>query len=411
MLAARFDRHHQRTPQEAREVTATWTDASRGALTQLERNKLQVTLTKSPLDAPFSANDRLVLSDDGQLTVDTFRGAAVPTFVLADNSMLVTQQHVTQTMVENSNRLYRQFSTVETDLENLRWSHELLLNCCDTNLRQEINDQLLTVDEQCQGGPLTYFLICQQILLISDDSRDALIRQFIKLHMSDIPGEDIQVLHRIVSGYESYLNPLGLPPNADGNHIPVNFCRTLLALLKTCSVAEFAEWVRFLVNSSDTVVDDSKALMKRSVTKYVDLNTRGLWLPTSKQGSSFNTRLSDVRKSDPGKSTTRTIDRNPPATGEPHERFNSDVNKTEYWCSDCPNGGRWGNHLSGQGHIDFRAAMKTRRDAKKQAKKSDSTSTTAAPAVASSSTSSPATPSTTSTPSSLAVVQRLSTLH
>ena len=40
------------------------------------------------------------------------------------------------------------------------------------------------------------------------------------------------------------------------------------------------------------------------------------------------------------------IDRNPPKQGEAHSRLNPETGREEFWCSTCPNGGRWGNHLT-----------------------------------------------------------------
>ena len=52
-----------------------------------------------------------------------------------------------------------------------------------------------------------------------------------------------------------------------------------------------------------------------------------------------------------GSRTPRQVDRTKPKEGEPHTRIN-DRGREEHWCSKCPHGGRWGNHLT-DGHADW----------------------------------------------------------
>ena len=49
--------------------------------------------------------------------------------------------------------------------------------------------------------------------------------------------------------------------------------------------------------------------------------------------------------------TPRSVDCTKPKEGELHTQVN-DRGQEEHWCSKCPNGGRWGNHLT-DGHANW----------------------------------------------------------
>jgi hypothetical protein len=61
------------------------------------------------------------------------------------------------------------------------------------------------------------------------------------------------------------------------------------------------------------------------------------------------------------------IDRTPPAPGQPSERINSLTQRTEYWCNNCPHGGRWGNHSTSH-HDSWMQKMKERQQRRKEKK-------------------------------------------
>jgi len=78
-------------------------------------------------------------------------------------------------------------------LQDLQWSHEYLINCCDDELRESIISDLNHDFRPSEtGGPLTFALIISKTINLSEDAIDGLKKQFEKFNLKTLPGEDIK---------------------------------------------------------------------------------------------------------------------------------------------------------------------------------------------------------------------------
>lgn len=472
--AARFDFAAPRDDAAALAAEAPIDEAGRTALVGVHRMKFRDTAVTSPLESKFSLKDSVVHDSDkigtayleSQLSFgvrlndlkrhiqakcmqSVFHLITVEIHQVQDpanaNAMIDAPRivegkyllndmlDVTVDEVQESIQLWRRFSTQTVDLENLGWSHELLLNCCDDDLRKNIAAKLLNIPAQRQGGPVTLLLIYQQIMKHTKKSARAIITQLTKFRISSVPGENIDTVNSYITGCMQRLDPMsGLGAAQQGirqTYLPLDFNDIVLDIMLTSTVTRFTEYFRILQVMRSPQLDSAESIMAAASTEYHELfvSPEG-WLPTKKSGSSFQAQSQNPLLPKSTTTTAKTgatgpeydrrgnlIDRTPPSTGTSTTRTRGDGTE-EFWCGTC---NRWGNHLEGADHDSFQSKLKAFREKMKKLRKDNNRTPSATPPpvdanahAAAAPTVPPAPPNKGTVPSSaLGIINRMSQLR
>jgi hypothetical protein len=130
--------------------------------------------------------------------------------------------------------------------------------------------------------------------------------------------------------------------------------------LLSTTVSDLHNHLTILYTTGNSQMRDYKCMLDTATSKYLELIVDNKWLPKTKQGSSFQAQGSTPPSStSTGEVQRKHIDRTPPKHGETHSRKTTDGRWDEHWCGNCYEGGRWGNHLSGD-HDAWVTKMKDR---------------------------------------------------
>lgn len=399
--ASRFDLTKPRSQVDAQALSAAVTESERKSLTGVQKMKFHDNAIVAPFDKHFSLKDALVHDDeigtqyfenqlsfgvrmetlkrhlqskcmhsvfhtlrlvektkpDPQVSTKTvvYKDVEVGPYMLEDMMSLTLEE------VQDSVKIYQTFSSEGMDLENLTWSHALLLNCCDEDLRRNLSAKLLSIPADRQGGPTTLMLLYMQIMKHSKKTARAIIQQLTKFDMKQVAGEDIDVVNSYITGCIQRLDPMG---SSQTNHLPEDIHDIVLDIMLRSSVQLFTDHFRVLQSVDSAILNSPESIMAAASSKFHDLTLSKEWLPTSKSKSSFQGLGGAPRPpATPGPPPTnpapkdgaqydkagRLIDRTPPASGQPATRDRDDGKGTESWCSIC---NRWGNH-GDDGHNAF----------------------------------------------------------
>ncbi|KAL7574320.1 hypothetical protein ACA910_008429 [Epithemia clementina (nom. ined.)] len=246
---------------------------------------------------------------------------------------------ITEAQVRMSNQIYAENTDDKLHPRNLAWTQDLMLGCCDPDLRGDLEHRLITIPDNEQGGPLVLHMILYQLMTTTHESARAIISRLQNLSVTDYPGENITNFCATFTNVLMHLNISG--------HVPSDIGNIFFIGLHTCTVSKFTSLLETLENTEDSVINNFYGLRDKMVQKYNNLLLTEKWLPTSKPTSSFNqtTTVSDTRRS-PSSTTSAsggpTIDCTPPAPNTPNIRAHpTKSNRQEWWCTTC---NRWGNH-------------------------------------------------------------------
>ena len=117
------------------------------------------------------------------------------------------------------------------DLNNLDWSHELLINSCDAILSTKINERLSGYSVKTQGGPLFLYLMLQLIISTSEEASKALLTRLDNLKIHQVEGENVL---NVVSLVRKAVDRLTLV-----NKLPDDIVDKLFDIFTTSSVKDF----------------------------------------------------------------------------------------------------------------------------------------------------------------------------
>ncbi len=167
-------------------------------------------------------------------------------------------------------------------LQDLQWSHEYLMNCCDDELRESIVSDINHDFRPSQsGGPLTFALIITKTINLSEDAIDGLKQQFETFDLKTVPGEDIQKVVR----YFMYAC-IRLENN---DSMTPGFITTLFKAFQTSSCDEFnaiiSQWRRD-IKLQRVKNPTYKVFLKEVERIYVGMYFNGDWNGTAIQTDS-----------------------------------------------------------------------------------------------------------------------------
>ena len=256
---------------------------------------------------------------------------------------------ISEAQVRLSNQIYAERITDSLHPQNLSWTQDLLLASCDGTLRADLENRLITIPDNEQGGPLVLHMILTQLMMTTTDAARGIVRRLEKHSVTTYPGENI-------NQFCSTFNNVVLRLNMSG-HVPADICSIFVERLLTCTVPKFRSMMDYLDNHDDPILQDFFGLRERVVAKYHSLLLSEKWLPTSKSDTPAFPALTETKKAAPvgtPKTNNRRpplpIDTTPPGPGEANSKPHPTNPKRKlWWCALCPNGtpngiGRWGNH-------------------------------------------------------------------
>ena len=167
-------------------------------------------------------------------------------------------------------------------LEDIEWSHILLMNSMDENLQESVNatlEESFKVSEQ--GGPLTFAVMIDKVINLSEGAIEAMIQHLKGYEIRKTPGEDVE---RVCRRFKYALKRLD-----NNGSLTKDIVSGLFKTFQTTSVddfnALFGLWKRTLELEGKKKPHYSEILAKAS-TWYRNLKIAGDW------------NIADVRTSD-----------------------------------------------------------------------------------------------------------------
>ncbi len=280
-------------------------------------------------------------------------------------------------------------------VENNDWSETAILNSCEEGLKLKLIEDLEKLNYIERGGPTAFMIMMKYILSASEESMTGIIEQFKKMKLTDIPGENVRTASTIISNIHGILEA--------NNALPSDFKSRVFKFFSHCTTKEFVTNVEqmkgydrsnikmytveniltevvndyssksgsglweakittkgqnsgFSANADGLMcfncgelghmikdcpkpIDES-AIAARKKIIYGDSNRRGKYdKKTSTKSNNDKDKKDDKGDKDSKSSCPKNPKRQPPKTGESHEKEID--GETLSWCGKC---GRWGNH-------------------------------------------------------------------
>jgi hypothetical protein len=266
----------------------------------------------------------------------------------------------------------------EVTIENMHLTQTLILNCCDTDLYKKVTDEISLLPLEHRGGPTTFFLMTRHIVATTAKASRAIVQRLQRVKLTSFPNEDVGRYSAVVTSISSRLESCGkLPEDIDD---------IVYEGLLSTTVFPLRNHLTILHTIGNPKMKTYKEMLDTATAKYNELIVENKWLPKTKAGSSFQaqgtTPPSNTNPSDDTTAPKREIDRTPPTQGEPTTRKTKDGRWNEYWCANCRDGGRWGNHSS-DNHDAWVEKMKERNAARTLRKNAQQAATDPPPPVTS----------------------------
>ena len=289
----------------------------------------------------------------------------------------------------------------DVDRQNMAWSYDFILNNVDTNLKHYILSECTNKEVAAQSGPYAFFLLARKLMSATSNFAHNVNSGLHTLQLRHFQGEDVVECIFVLRHILRVLNH-----GVEGiDQTPPNLMTILFDIFQQCSNVQFRSYMQQLRDFHKDTVDTPEELFSRAQSYFTDITTSPTrqWLRTRKpkaafvnqsQGkSSYSARhdhsqscahsssspsstTSDSQSSSPSKKK-KPIDRTPPEEGEPHTRKNA-KGFDEHFCFECPDGGRWGNHLT-KDHKEwlakYRESQRIKREKAAAAKEEAETST------------------------------------
>ena len=296
--------------------------------------------------------------------------------------------NITITQLVESCRIYAQHAE-DVDRENLRWSWELLLLNVDIDLRNYVISETEAFTESyAKSGPVAFWFIANKIITGNQNLAHNIISGVMLLELRHFQGEDVAECCFVLRNVLKFLN------HGDRNFdkCPPTILDNLMDVFQRCSNRQFGNYMLNLKDFHPSEIDTAEKLFAKALSYYQEIKTKPgrQWLPMHKTTASFVAKKpiveqpkeeqqnNQINVAQGGNGNSQfTIDRCAPKEGEPHTRISDKNGKEERWCSRCPHGGRWGNHLS-EGHDkwlkefkEYKAKKDAARKAKEEAKSSE----------------------------------------
>ena len=271
--------------------------------------------------------------------------------------------------VLESCRIYYQHAK-DVDQQNLTWSHELLLKNVDSTLQQHILSACENLPEYVLSGPFAFVVMAEHSMSMTQNLAHNINSGLLIMSPRNFEGEDVIQCVFILRNVFRFLN-YGIP--GFDQMLPFlmdNLFDVFMSVMNT----QFRNYIQNLKDLHYHVVNNPEALFVRvqNCNNNVITKPGAVWLKTKKSKAAFTagtpsqcqpvgTTPQQVTQMAPAPAPTnqgtqpgggncqpRQVDCTKPKEGEPHTCVN-EHGREEHWCSWCPKGGQWGNHLT-NGH-------------------------------------------------------------
>ena len=270
-----------------------------------------------------------------------------------------------------------------------------VLNNVDQSLKHCVVSSVEPCAVHARSGPVAFHIAATRILRAQGDLAHNVNTGLLSLRLEHFDAEDVVECVFVVRNVLRFLN-FGDPVH---DRSPPALMDSLFETFLGCSNSQFRNCVRNLHDFHRHAVAQPEDLLLSAQDCCAQIVSKpgNEWLKIKKSRAAFH---SETRTQDPAPAPAptpapspspapaqgscsrrqRVVDRVPPGKGEPHTRVNSQTGREEHWCSACPDGGRWGNHLT-SGHaewlVEFRASQR-RREEQRAAREAETQSPSAA---------------------------------
>ena len=157
-------------------------------------------------------------------------------------------------------------------VQNLSWSQEFFLNICNATLRLDLQNRIVSVPRNQQGGTLVFHMIMSQLVSTNMEASRAIINRLQALTLNEFTGQNIT---NFCSTFNNTV--IGLELNG---HAPMDLANILLACFRICSVTHFSGWLETLKHTKSPVLEDYTELRLTAMKSYNTLLLTNRWLPT-----------------------------------------------------------------------------------------------------------------------------------
>jgi hypothetical protein len=272
-------RDEWRSNEEIASVLAGISKQARSTLDTNQLNKLKESATKG-LSTPFKVMDRLEvdLTDTSKLTpenlkkiysvtirieelwaemrqydmVDMFE-TGIPTqmvfspeenmYVPAIGSTSVnlfeSYAEVDIETVRRASKWAMRKSSETYTVQNLTWSMKKVLNSCEDDLRQKIEEELFNFPIDERTGPVAFKLMATHVLAVTEGSIRALEKALEQMALTDFDGENVKQFVSVARGLLMQLS--------NNRAVPKDVVTLLTNGLRKCSTEEFVGFVGSLM--------------------------------------------------------------------------------------------------------------------------------------------------------------------
>ena len=237
--------------------------------------------------------------------------------------------------------------------DDLSWSSMFFLQSCSPNdqFRDEVHDtynNIVDANSLTVGGPLVLRILLDKISNSDAVTLDALASSFKTTRISDIPGENVELLCKQLTSFLERLEMTGKLPNL----LEISLCE----IFQTSSTENFNNAFK---HKKQSLFEDSNLFQWRDLVEsaksiYTRMNLVNEWNAPKDSGSFFQAgthgdRRPDSRHNngDASKTDPRFVHPNPKKgdqkLSEDPKRWSKTLDGQEvHWCSKCNQGkGRW----------------------------------------------------------------------
>jgi hypothetical protein len=115
-----------------------------------------------------------------------------------------------------STEYYVKHSNTKIDSANLAWTQDLIMNCCDKEMKHYLQSRLCLLPTQHHGGPTVFMMLVERIVSNDEHLSRALVTRLNNFTLQMVPEEDVEMTAAFIKTICSRLEGCSkLPPDAD----------------------------------------------------------------------------------------------------------------------------------------------------------------------------------------------------
>ena len=230
----------------------------------------------------------------------------------------------------------------ESYLEDMEWVHQHLINSMSPELREDVLSTLKHDFPKSQhGGPLTFAVMIDKVINLSATAIDTLKQNLKNFNIKDVPGEDINFVHRLFLYAFQRLET--------NKAIDTLLIDSLYKVFQSTSVSEFNDQVAHMDRESKGsrgVSRSYKEILDECKEHYLRLVTLDLWtgVTPAEHDSAFNSQTHDISSSTAGSGITPPPGPSPYCAPVDADRISSNPERFQRvikgrllkYCAHCP---------------------------------------------------------------------------